>query len=112
MGQPLFLPDGGVNEALAPLRLREYLYFTETRQPLPADPLSANPAFLGSVNGISYYLIRGSGQPGTLDHRFLTTIDRKDEAYVIYADRCLIDAEFLRRHAIQFKKIPRDIVRF
>ena len=47
-----------------------------------------------------------------MDFEFFTTIDKPDEQYVVYADRCLIDEETLRNHGVIFKKIPRDIVRF
>jgi adenine-specific DNA-methyltransferase len=48
----------------------------------------------------------------SLDYDFLSILVKKDEAYIIYADRCLIDEEFMRKHNIIFKKVPRDIVRF
>ena len=35
----------------------------------------------------------------------------KAESYVIYADACALSEEFLTRHHITFKKIPRDIER-
>jgi adenine-specific DNA-methyltransferase len=30
---------------------------------------------------------------------------------VVYADACLLSPEFLQRHGLVFKKIPRDITR-
>ncbi|MGV8830228.1 MAG: hypothetical protein ACWA6U_18125 [Breznakibacter sp.] len=36
--------------------------------------------------------------------------ERKDS--VIYADNCLLTKDFMTKHNIIFKKIPRDITRF
>ncbi|WP_319562960.1 DNA methyltransferase [Marispirochaeta sp.] len=112
LAEPLFLPDGLLNEELALEHLASYIWFTETRQSLPQDKESSNPAFLGRKDGTSYYLLHDAGGDGTLDYGFLGSIDVKDEQYVIYADRCLIEEETLRRYGIIFKKVPRDIVRF
>lgn len=111
LGKPLFLSDGSVNKDVPIDKLREYIYFTETKKQLPeAHP--ENPYFLGSEDGNSYYLLHEHEEPMALDYDFLSTLVKKDEAYIIYADRCLIDEEFMRKHNIIFKKVPRDIVRF
>jgi adenine-specific DNA-methyltransferase len=36
----------------------------------------------------------------------------KAEQYIIYADVCLLDKDYMLKHNIIFKKIPRDIKRF
>jgi adenine-specific DNA-methyltransferase len=112
LGDPLFFPDGSVNDFLGIDHLRRYIWFTETRSTLPVTTESKNPHFIASLDGTSYYLMHQPDGLGTLDFEFLKTVDKKDEQYVIYADRCHIDEELLRRHSVIFKKIPRDIVRF
>jgi adenine-specific DNA-methyltransferase len=112
LGEPLFFPDGSINDSLGIDHLRQYIWFTETRSALPATTETKNPQFIGSQDGTSYYLHHQSDGLGTLDFEFLKTIDKKDEQYVIYADRCHVDEELLRRHGVIFKKVPRDIVRF
>ncbi len=112
LGDPLFLADGSINDSLGLDHLRRYIWFTETRLSLPQATESKNLHFLGSTDGTSYYLIHQPDGLGTLDFEFLNAIDKKDEQYVIYADRCHVDEELLRRHGIIFKKVPRDIVRF
>jgi adenine-specific DNA-methyltransferase len=47
-----------------------------------------------------------------LDPDFLATIDVTAEQHLIYADKCLLDKDFLANNQIIFKKIPRDITRF
>ena len=113
LGEPLFHETGLVNDALDASHLRSYIWFTETGQNEYLDTShSENPNYLGSSNGASYYVVHNAEGTGTLDFDFLGSIDVSDEQYVIYADRCLIDDEVLRKHGIVFKKIPRDIVRF
>jgi len=113
LGDRFFLDNGMVNDALDTNHLRNYIWFTETGQNIQEDiSRSKNSNYLGSSNGTSYYVLHNVEGTGTLDFRFLGTIDVRDELYVIYADRCLIDDEVLRKYSIVFKKIPRDIVRF
>lgn len=112
LGDPQFLSDGSINDSLGLDHLRRYIWFTETRSSAPQATESKNPHFIGSSDGTSYYLIHQPDGLGTLDFEFLNTIDKKDEQYIIYADRCHVDEELLRRHGVIFKKVPRDIVRF
>jgi adenine-specific DNA-methyltransferase len=111
LGEPLFLPDGSINKDIPIEKLREYIYFTEAKKQLP-ESYADNPYYLGSEDGNSYYLLHGDETPMSLNYEFLSTVKNKDEAYIIYADRCLVDDEFLRKNNIIFKKVPRDIVRF
>lgn len=44
-----------------------------------------------------------------LNYDFLSTIQEKQEAYIIYADLCALSDSELLKFGITFKKIPRDI---
>ena len=46
-----------------------------------------------------------------LDYGFLSTITRRTETTVVYADRCAIGGEALAQMGVIFKKISRDIAR-
>ncbi len=48
----------------------------------------------------------------TLGHAFWATMKTKAYQYVIYADNCLLTKDFMTKHNIIFKKIPRDVTRF
>ncbi|MEI7869892.1 MAG: hypothetical protein WCI11_18550 [Candidatus Methylumidiphilus sp.] len=48
----------------------------------------------------------------SLDLYLLAKLTIKPGKLVIYADQCLLGEEFMRRHAIIFKKIPHDITHF
>lgn len=108
LGEPYFA-GGEVNPAVSLDALREYVWFAETRTPFvpPAQP--DNPWFLGVKDGIALYLYHLPDRAATLNDAFLSTIRTPAEGYVIFAAKCALDQEFMRRHHITFKKIPRDV---
>ncbi|TAH06549.1 MAG: site-specific DNA-methyltransferase, partial [Sphingobacteriia bacterium] len=63
-------------------------------------------------NDTGYYFFYEQDGITTLDHTFLSTMKTKAEQYVIYADNCLLTKDYMIKHNIIFKKIPRDITRF
>ena len=111
LGPVLLLPDGNLNEEVGPQKIREYVYYMETKEPLPAEHSEDEPYFMGLCRHTAYYLYYERERVTTLDHAFLATVQTKAEGYTIYADLCAIPQETLRRHNITFKKIPRDIAR-
>lgn len=111
LGPVLLLPDGNLNEEVDPQKIREYVYYMETKEPLTAEQPTDEPYFMGLCRNTAYYFYYERENVTTLDHAFLATIQTKAEGYTIYADLCAIPQETLRRHNITFKKIPRDIAR-
>lgn len=115
LGQPLFNEDGNLNESVGIEKIRQYVYYTETKQSLNHDFYDSHDdhdSFLGRFNDTAYYFYYVADSITTLDHAFLATIKTKAEQYVIYADNCLLTKDFMTRHHLIFKKIPRDITRF
>ncbi len=112
LGQPMFLEDGSLNELIGIKKLREYVYYTETKSALTASNRKDNEHFLGKHNDTAYYFNYEQDGITTLDHSFLAIMKTKAEQYVIYADNCLLTKDFMIKHNIIFKKIPRDITRF
>ncbi len=113
LGPPLFDENGNLNDQVPLNRIREYVWYSETRSafnPLTEDQLR-NPYFLGIKEDTGYYFYYELQQVTTLDYDFLGTICLKAEQYVIYADNCLLSKTFLQNNNIIFKKIPRDISR-
>lgn len=98
-----------INENVPLDKIRNYVYFTETKQ--SATDKADEPYFLGEYFGTSYYFYYDKNEITTLDREFLHTIKTKSESYVIYADRCILSEEELAKFHITFKKIPRDITR-
>jgi adenine-specific DNA-methyltransferase len=112
LGQPMFLEDANLNEAVGVEKIRQYVYYTETKTPLTTSKHKDNKHFLGKHYDTAYYFHYEQDEVTTLDHAFLATIKTKAEQYVIYADNCLLTKDFMTKHNITFKKIPRDITRF
>ncbi|MDR0963277.1 MAG: site-specific DNA-methyltransferase [Clostridium sp.] len=109
LGDPLLFANGNINEAVPTEKIREYVWYMETKQPAQTVSTDANPYFLGATDGTAYYFHYEKNCVTTLDMAFLETIADCAERYIIYADQCaLTDAE-LSQYNITFKKIPRDI---
>ena len=112
LGEPMFNTEGMLNESVGIEKIREYIYYTETQTSLQSVENADNPHFLGKHNDTCYYFNYLPDAETTLDHQFLASIKSKGEQYVIYADNCLLTKQFMAKHNIVFKKIPRDITRF
>lgn len=112
LGHPMFLEDGNLNEIVGIKKIRQYVFYTETKNPLTATKNKDNIHFLGKHNDTAYYFNYEQDFITTLDHAFLATMKTKVEQYIIYADNCLLTKDFLIKNNIIFKKIPRDITRF
>ena len=110
LGAPLLTSEGYLNEAVGVERIREYMWYMETRSDLPKEG-NGNPHYLGTSNSTSYYFYYQPGESTALDYDFLETIPERTESIVIYADRCLLSEKELTRFGITFKKIPRDITK-
>ena len=111
LGEPVFNEDGYMNEKIGREKLCEYIWYTETRTPY-ATAIQPNKYLLGIHQDTSYYFYYEPEKITTLSHDTLNIISEKAETYVVYADQCVIDKEWLSAHNIIFKKIPRDISRF
>lgn len=111
LGEPLFDEHNNLNETIAIEKIREYVWFTETR--IPYTTQEVNLPFMGNYNDTGYYFIYEKNSLTTLDYDALADyVRQKAERYIIYADNCLLPETFMREKNIEFKKIPRDITRF
>ena len=108
LGERLLLPDGNLNESIGTDKIRDYIWYTETKKPA-VNQQNGSPYFLGENNHTAYYFYYEPDQMCVLDYAFLSTIPEKAENYLIYADRCALSESDLLRFGITFKKIPRDI---
>lgn len=124
LGEPVFDADGNLNETIATEKIREYIWYSEIRNEKlgirneddcdsqisnSSFQISNSQYFLGKYLGTAYYFYYEKDQITTLDKAFLNTITQRAEQYVIYADNCLLSAEFMQANHIIFKKIPRDV---
>ncbi len=109
LGEPLMNGDV-LNENVCVEKIREYVYFTDTKSRLPeAHP--DEPYFMGVHVNSAYYFYYERESVTTLNREFLHTVKTKADAYVIYADLCTLSDTELEKYHITFKKIPRDITK-
>ncbi|MGN0184779.1 MAG: site-specific DNA-methyltransferase, partial [Aristaeellaceae bacterium] len=109
LGEPLLI-NGLLNSNVSEDKIRAYVYYTETRSPLPA-PSGEEKHLLGVHEGHAYYFYYEADRLTTLNREFLRTIQTPAEGYLIYADVNALSAGEMERFHITFKKIPRDIAR-
>jgi adenine-specific DNA-methyltransferase len=113
LGLPLFDEKQNLNEEVDIEKIREYIWFSETRTSyLKPTAQKETKYFLGKKDVSIYYFIYEKDSLTTLDFDALELIKTKGEQYVIYADNCLLPKDFMAKKNIIFKKIPRDITRF
>lgn len=114
IGERIFLEDGNLNEEIGTEEIRRYVAFSEN---IPSDKQLSfdnefSPYLLGLVDETAYFFIYEKETTTTLDLEFLANLPFKPQSAIIYADNCLLTREFLQKHNIIFKKIPREITRF
>ncbi|MBQ8604164.1 MAG: site-specific DNA-methyltransferase [Oscillospiraceae bacterium] len=99
-----------LNESVGVEKIREYVYFTETKSRL-APFKDDEPYYLGTYIATAYYFYYDRNNVTTLSRAFLHTIKTRADSYVIYADLCTLSDTELEKYHITFKKIPRDITK-
>lgn len=109
LGEPLMCGDV-LNENVGIEKIREYVYFTDTKNRLPA-PHPDEPYFMGVHVSSAYYFCYEKDRAVTLNRELLHTVKTRAASYVMYADLCTLSEAELEKYHITFKKIPRDITR-
>ena len=109
LGEPLMNGDV-LNENVGVDKIREYVYFTDTKTPLP-ESSPEEPYLMGVHVNSAYYFYYEKQSVTTLNRQFLHNVKTKADAYVIYADLCTLSDTELKKYHITFKKIPRDITK-
>ena len=121
VGEPMFLPDENLNEAVGAEAIRAYVAYSEG---IPTDDQTTaenphSPYLLGLNRETAWIFHYEPDTATSLDMDFLaglrfggSTRAGKPGTVIIYADRCLLSVAFMAKHGIIFKKIPRDITRF
>lgn len=99
-----------LNENIDADKIREYVYFTETKRRLDVAKID-EPFLLGVHINTAYYFYYEKADVTTLNREFLHTVKTKTDGYVVYADLCTLSQSELEKYHITFKKIPRDITR-
>lgn len=113
LGAPL-LVDGLLNADVDPARVREFIWYTETRQSEPPTQREDFPFYLGTAQRCAYHFIYEPDRVTTLSGDYVArlTDEVRSDSLVIYADVCTMSARELAAANVSFNKIPRDITRF
>lgn len=112
LGPTLFDKDGFLNEEVGEDAIREYVYYSETRQHLTRQREESSKYLLDTFGGTAYYFYYEPHCMTSLDFKSPLHITEKADQYIIYADVCYLPDDYMRKHHIIFKKIPRDIRQF
>tara|TARA_B100000378_G_scaffold277841_1_gene279182 strand:- start:5772 stop:7532 length:1761 start_codon:yes stop_codon:yes gene_type:complete len=112
LGKPIFKDNENINEEVGEDKIRNYIYYTETTQPLTRPQSKDAKYLLDNYQDTGYYFYYEKDSLTTLDNNSLGIISELQEQYIIYADICLLDEQYMLKKNIIFKKIPRDIKRF
>lgn len=111
LGEPLFNSDNRLNESVGEEKIREYIYYSETKSPLIRDRKNGE-YILDTFNNVGYYFYYKRDELTVLSLDTLSIVTEKAESYVIYADVCNLSESYMAQHNIVFKQIPRDIKQF
>ena len=98
--------DGNLNPSISDEEVKKFIYYTETHKNVEK---TKNEAYMGTSDSTAYYIFYKKDEPTTLNYKTIDLIDKKADAYVIYADTCTLSESFMEKNHIIFKKIPRDI---
>ena len=112
LGERMFDEDQNLNERIGEEKIREYIYYTETKRHLDRERTEAAKYLLDTYNATGYYIYYEKERLTTLSIDTLGIVTERAEQYVIYADICTVPPQVLAARNITFKKIPRDIKRF
>jgi len=117
VGEPIFNANETLNESVGIAAIRNYIAHSEgvdTEFRMAKD----NP-FISYLIGLdtdtAWIFYYDEKSVTCLDMDFLGSLkfgENKPGTAIIYADKCLLNKSFMKKHGIIFKKIPRDITRF
>lgn len=107
LDKPLFNEEGQIEEECSFEQLATYIYFTETNTNIEKKLISKN--YIGEYSGTEYYLLFKEKGKNILNKDFLKVVGKNDKKKVIYADKCLISQETLKKNNIIFKQIPYEV---
>lgn len=113
LGAPLFDEFQHLNPAVGLAAIRNYVAYQEG---IPVEargtPDSArHPYWLGEANGQRVFFCYEPARVTALDLDLLAELVQSPGPTLIYADQLALGEDFMRRHKLRFKKIPRDITR-
>jgi len=113
LGDSIFNEKDEINSDIEVEKLREYIFYSETRSHLTREYSETSKYLLDTVDGVGYYFFYDKDGYTTLSKSTLgKVVTEKAEQYIIYANCCTLSKETLAKYNIVFKKISSEIKRF
>lgn len=106
----LYDSTGLVNSNTKYEDMAAYIYFTETKNYLDISSIK-NP-YIGTQGSTSYFLFFEGKGNNILDEKTLKKTDEHKGNRVIYADKTLLDEEYLAKYNVVFKQIPYELKKY
>ncbi len=107
LDKPLFDETGHIEKTCDFNQFATYIYFTETQRNIDKKEMDGN--FIGDDTNTEFYLIYKEPKINDLDKSFIKKLRKTEGKKVVYADRCMLDAEELVQYNIVFKQIPYEV---
>lgn len=105
LGKPIFDTSGNINKFIETEKIREYVFFTETKQYLSRPQSLENKYLLDTIDNIGYYFYYNPNEITTLSKSTLGfVITEKAQQYIVYANCCTLSKETLAKYHIVLKK--------
>ncbi|MBF0377752.1 MAG: site-specific DNA-methyltransferase [Desulfamplus sp.] len=115
LGSKVFLSDDKINPDVKFKHLASFIWFKETKQPIPKTS-KFNTPLIGVNQDTAYYLlyngILGDRSPNggnVLTRQILKDLPPHDGLKIIYGESTLLRAETLKNNNILFKQIPYEV---
>ncbi|NOT13849.1 MAG: site-specific DNA-methyltransferase [Methylococcaceae bacterium] len=117
IGEQIFNDNDTLNETVGTETIRHYISYSEgiSSEYRIASWNTYTPYLIGLNSDTAWIFYYEPEEVTCLDLDFLSSLKfgtNKPATVIIYADKCLLTKEFMAKHGIIFKKIPRDITRF
>jgi adenine-specific DNA-methyltransferase len=106
LDKKLFHSDGRINDECTFNELASYIYFIETKTIL--DIKKIKKTLIGTLYDTEYHVIFDGIGKNNVTRKFLTSLNQYKNK-VIYADKCTLDDELLKKYHTVFKQIPYEV---
>ena len=92
LGEQILLEDGNINPDISENDVKQFIYYSETHQELDSN---SDGCYMGSLSNTAYYVLYEKDNATCLNYETLRKINKKADAYVIYADSCTLPCKFM-----------------
>jgi len=107
LDKTLFNENGEINKDCSFNEIATYIYFTETKTNINKNKVIES--YIGEYNKKEVYLIYKKNEKNVLNKEYLKQVKKNKNQKIVYGDKCLVNKKTLKKHNIQFKRIPYEV---